>query len=218
MGDPFTILAVCAGNIHRSALAAALMERWRTWYLPPAVAADVAVRSAGMIAPVGAPMGSRAQRIAHALGADGSRHSAVQLTDSAIDAASLILVATVRQREQVIQRVPTALRVTFTIREAGRIAGSLGPRMTPASVADLAGTVAVLAGRRVAADGSDDIIDPQGLGDDAYLQMAREEVAPLARLAHVLFGMPKADVAAYTDAAESTDALRAELHRVEHGA
>ena len=213
MRDAFTVLAVCAGNIHRSALAAALLERWRTWYLAPALAAEVAITSAGLIAPKGAPMGARAQRIAQAFGADGSMHRATPISDGAIAGASLILVSTVRQRDDVLRRDPTALRKTFTMREAGRIAESLEPREQPRSVVDLAAVVQSLADRRSAGDGSDDIIDPQGMEDDAYIQMVREEVPPLARLARALFGMPDVEVAAYVHTAESPEALGEELRR-----
>lgn len=218
MGERFTILTVCAGNIHRSPLAAALLERWRTWYLPPAVAADVVVRSAGLVAPVGAPMGTTAQAIARSLGADGSQHAASSLTDRDIKAAGLVLVATARQRDDVAQRVPAALRKTFTMREAGRIAALVGARPAPGSVADLVGTVSEFGGRRLPDDGSNDIIDPNGLGVDAYIQMAQEEVPPLARLAEVLLGMPGADVTAYVDVAGSPESLLAELRRTERGA
>lgn len=217
MSDDFTLLAVCAGNIHRSALAAALLERWRTWYLTPALATEVAITSAGFVAPEGAPMGARAQRIARAFGADGSMHRASLISDRAIARAGLVLVATVRQRDEVLQRDPAALRKTFTMREAGRIAESLEPRDAPRSVADLAAVVAAMADRRHAGDGSDDIIDPQGLEDDAYLQMALEEIPALARLARALFGMPEAEVNAYVRAAESPEALSAELRRAGAG-
>ncbi|MGA1827840.1 hypothetical protein [Microbacterium sp.] len=215
MGERFTIFTVCAGNVHRSPLAAALLGRWCTWYLPSAVAADVAVRSAGLVAPVGAPMGSTAQTIARALGADASQHAAAALTDRDINAADLVLVATARQRDDVAQRVPTALRKTFTIREAGRIAASIGARAAPGSIADLARTVAELSDRRLPDDGSNDIIDPNGLGVDAYIQMAQEEIPPLAQLAEVLFGMPPVEVKAYLDVVGSQESLLAELRRAE---
>ena len=217
MRDDFTVMAVCGGNIHRSALAAALLERWRTWYLSPALAAQVAITSAGFVAPEGAPMGAQAQRIARAFAADRSMHRASRISDGAIAEASLVLVSTVRQRDEVLQREPTALRKTFTMREAGRIAVSLGPRDAPRSVDDLAAVVGAMADRRHASDGSDDIIDPQGRDDEAYLQMASEEIPPLARLAGVLFGMPEVEVAAYIDAAESPEAVDAELRREDIG-
>src|SRR6478609_5948740 len=121
----FSILTVCTGNIHRSPLAAALLGTWAGWYLPPSLAPHVGVRSAGFAAPVGAPMGSHVQTVARALGADGSAHTASQITDGLIAGSNLVLVASRRQRDEVLARVPSALRMTFTMREAGRIAAGL---------------------------------------------------------------------------------------------
>jgi len=207
----FSILTVCTGNIHRSPLAAALLGTWAEWYLPPAVADTVRVGSAGLAAPVGSPMGARVQRIAAALGADGSAHLASQITDQRIAESGLVLVATRRQRDEVLGRVPAALRKTFTIREAGRIASRLTPPTGPRTGSDLAAIVAKLADQRAtpAAPDDDDVLDPQGLGDEAYAQMAGEEIAPLVHLATVLFGMPPGDERAYLAAAEDPAALLA---------
>ena len=76
---------------------------------------------------------------------------------------------------------------------------------------DLVGTIALMAEHRGdhSDAASDDVIDPQGLGDDAYMQMTREEVVPLAQLAAVLLGMPSPDLEAYIAAAEDPAALMA---------
>src|SRR6478735_9298684 len=208
MSDRFSVVTLCTGNVHRSALAAALLRQWAQWYLPPELAESVSVASAGFAAPVGTPMGDRVLAIVSALGADGSTHRAAQVEDSLLAEADLVLVASRRQLEKVLSRVPSAVRRTFTIREAGRIAEGL-EAAPPTSVRDLRRVVERLADSRAPADseGADDIIDPQGLGDAAYLQMMREEVDPLARLGALLFGMPRADLAAYVAAAENPAAL-----------
>ena len=205
----FSILTVCTGNIHRSPLAAALLGTWAGWYLPPSLAPHVGVRSAGFAAPVGAPMGSHVQTVARALGADGSAHTASQITDGLIAGSNLVLVASRRQRDEVLARVPSALRMTFTMREAGRIAAGLPDGDRPEVVRDLVDTVARMADHRgdhVDA-AADDVIDPQGRDLAAYAQMTREEVVALAHLARALFGMPQPDVAAYVAAAEDEAAL-----------
>ena len=98
-GEAFTVLVVCTGNVNRSALGAVLLDTWSGWYLPAAIRDRVRIGSAGLRAPTGSSMGPRAQVIAEALGADGSRHRAVQITDDAIRAADLVLVSSARQRE-----------------------------------------------------------------------------------------------------------------------
>ncbi|WP_175525165.1 hypothetical protein [Microbacterium sp. cf046] len=207
----FSILTVCTGNIHRSPLAASLLETWAGWYLPAELSSHVDVRSAGLAAPVGSPMGRRVRAMAEALGADGSNHAARQIDDELIASSSLVLVASRRHRDEVLSRVPSALRVTFTMREAGRIAAGIVADHRPLVVRDLVETVAAMANRRGdhVDPATDDVIDPQGLGDDAYLQMAGEEVVPLAHLAALLLGMPRPDLDAYIAAAQDPAALTA---------
>ena len=209
----FSILTVCTGNIHRSPLAAVLLETWSGWYLPAALSSSVRVRSAGFAAPVGAPMGSHVQVVARALGADGSAHAASQITDDLIAGSNLVLVASRRQRDEVLARVPSALRMTFTMREAGRIAAGLADRERPEVARDLVATIARMADHRGDHNdaAADDVIDPQGRDLPAYAQMTREEVVPLAHLAAALFGMPQADVGAYIAAAQDEAALLAAL-------
>lgn len=213
MEREFRVLVACTGNIHRSALAEALLRRWAEWYLPAELAGDVRVSSAGFGAPVGAPMGARAQMIARALGGDGSNHRATQITDGMLQEADVVFVATRRHLESAISRAPSALRRTFTIREAGRAARTL-TKGAVNSTDDLRAVVAHLAEARGAtrAPAVDDIVDPEGQGDDAYLQMISEEVPPLAQLAHVLFGMPRPDVDAYLEAAANPATLLADAH------
>lgn len=213
--DTFSVLVVCTGNLNRSALGAALLDTWAGWYLPPGIASNVQVTSAGLQAPVGSKMRSRTRRIAEALGADrAASHRARQITEEMIRSADLVLVAERQQRESVLGMVPSALRSTFTIREAGRIVEQLPewPAPAPASVGELRARVAMVAENRNVAAGAvgaadDDIIDPQGKDDDAYRVMARQEVPALAHLAAALFGMPAREVAAYDDAVTDAAAL-----------
>lgn len=202
------MLVVCQGNVNRSALGAVLLERWVDWYLSPTLRAQVEVTSAGLRAPVGRPMGSRAKVVAEALGADGSGHRASQITEELIRAADLVLVSSVGQRASVLEYVPGKVRSTFTMREAGRIAATLPPMPAPNGVDEIRQRVASLAENRgVPGDrsGGDDIVDPEGKDDEAYREMTRQQVPPLARLAQLLFGMPEGEVAAYAAAAGAAE-------------
>lgn len=207
--NPFTVLVVCTGNLNRSALGAALLRTWAGWYLPAPLAAQVRVESAGLAAPVGSHMRSRSRAIAATLGADASGHRAVQITEPAIRSADLMLVAEASQREQVLGFVPGALKHTFTIREAGAIAGELPEWEPPSSVDELRRRVATFGANRALANGApSDIIDPQGKDDEAYRIMAREEVPALARIASALFAMPAREVVAYDEAVADAAAFR----------
>lgn len=206
--DSFNVLVVCTGNLNRSALGAALLRTWAGWYLPAPLAAQLHVTSAGLAAPVGDPMRRRTRAIAEALGAEASDHRAVQITEDAIRAADLVLVAEAGQRDKVLGFVPGALRSTFTIREAGAIAAALPESSSPTSIADLRARLAEIGANRALANAAEtDIVDPQGKDDDAYRAMAREEVPALARLAAVLFGMPATEVVAYDEAVEDAAAF-----------
>lgn len=202
MDSTFRVLAVCTGNLHRSALAETMLSLWAGWYLPEPIAGRVRVASAGTAAVVGASMTSRVAAIARELGARDITHVASQIDDSDIASADLVLVAAHIHRDDVISRVPSALRRTFTFREAGRIAERMPDLEPPPTVIELRRLVSTLADHRVAGSPEDDdVIDPQGRGEDAYARMVREEVPSLASLARVMFGMPRADVDAYRSAA-----------------
>ncbi len=205
MSRPFTVLVVCTGNMNRSALGHVLLDTWADWYLPAEAAHQVALTSAGLRAPEGSEMGRRSRVIAEALGADASGHRARQLQEADVRDADLVLVSAASQRDSVLGLVPGALRTTFTIREAGRIAGQLGASPPPATSDEMRARVAKLAENRATAPGTvdDDIVDPQGRDDDAFRLMARQEVPALTAIAALLFGMPAAEARAYADAVEA---------------
>lgn len=211
MTSAFRVLTICTGNVHRSALASELLATWAAWYLPDALREQVVVGSAGTRAPVGEPMGSVTRRIAASLGAHDRSHRARALTDPLLDGAGLVLVASRAHREKVLARVPRALRRTFTIREAGRIATLLPPG-APTSVDDLTSVVEQMALRRTEAPAStpdaDDIADPHRKDVTVMDAMVRDEVPALAELAVALWGMPRADADEYVRAAADPVRLR----------
>lgn len=217
MTADFSVLIVCTGNVHRSAIADELLATWANWYLPTELARRVHIASAGTHAPVGAPMGRTVRRIAAELGAEDRGHRAAPVTVKLIDQADLILTAAREHRAELLSLSPRVLRRTFTIREAGRIAGDMGPRIpveevgrsgrrrvtqAPMSVAALRAIVAELDERRSGYldPSADDVIDPEGRDAAAFEEMVRQEVPALVRLAGVLWGMPSGDAEAYVQA------------------
>jgi protein-tyrosine phosphatase len=211
MAETFTVLTVCTGNVHRSALASDLLATWASWYLPATLRERVVVGSAGTRAPVGEPMGGMTCRVAAALAADDRGHRARALTDVLISEADLVLAATRAHRDEVVRRMPRAMRRTFTIREAARIA-TLFPGGQPASLDDLAAVVGRMAELRVdaapALASDDDVVDPQGKGTAGMDDMVREEVPALAQLAITLWGMPRGDAAEYVRVSAAPASLR----------
>ena len=214
MDTRLAVLFVCTGNLNRSAMGAALFRRWAEWYLPAPLASQVTISSGGLSAPVGARVPASTAAIAGKLGADLSRHRAAQLSESAVRSARLVLVASRDQIDGVLSLAPSALNSTLTIREAGRLASPLsstseaGPPPTPEELHE---RFAMLDRRRLSSAhagggrGGDDIVDPQGLTDEAYIAMAQQEVPALATVAGLLFGMPQQEIAAYADAVQAPD-------------
>lgn len=206
MAEQFRVLTVCTGNIHRSPLAAELLRQWIQWYADQRVSDLISVQSAGMAAVVGAPMGDFTQRIAAAFGADGSHHRAQALTNPMAHEADLILTATQRQRDEIVARVPSALRRAFTIREAAGAAQEADLPHPPLTIDALNQHVRELASHR--SHGDNNIVDPEGESEDVFLQMTAEEVPALAHIARSMFAMPAAEESAYIQAAQDPNTLR----------
>lgn len=84
------ILVVCTGNVCRSPVAAAMLQR----HLPCST-----VQSAGLGALVGQPVDTQARQLAEADGLDLDAHRARQLDDDLLVGADLVLVMTDGQRQ-----------------------------------------------------------------------------------------------------------------------
>jgi protein-tyrosine phosphatase len=121
-----SVLVVCSANICRSPMAEHLLR----------ARSGLDVASAGTAALVGRPIDSASAHALRELGIDAGDHVARQLGPALVDAADLVLTATLRHRAEVIADSPTATSKTFTIREFARLAAST--RLTrPALIAAL---------------------------------------------------------------------------------
>lgn len=100
------ILIVCTGNICRSPVAAAMLQR----RLP-----RLTVHSAGLGALVGQPVDARARQLAEADGLDVDAHEARQLDTGMLAEADLVLVMTDNQRQALAKRWPEARGKTLLL-------------------------------------------------------------------------------------------------------
>jgi protein-tyrosine phosphatase len=118
----FRLLYVCVGNVCRSVLAER-MTRHELGVLHPA---RFCVASAGTRGLARAPMHPYTEHLLADRAADTSGFAARRLTPTLIAHADLVLTATVRERDDVLALVPTAIRRTFTITEFAPLAARSG--------------------------------------------------------------------------------------------
>lgn len=170
---PFSILAVCTGNICRSTTAEIALQGGLEKIHPQ----QFRVTSAGSRALVGHPPERRVAASLAALQLDASSFSSRQLNEDQIVGADLILALTREHRSAVVSLVPSALRRTFTLRELARILPLLPD--FPESGAELWRRAMPRAIRlRSAAPGgtpeNDDVVDPYRRPDDVHERMMAE--------------------------------------------
>ena len=111
---PLRVLLVCEANRCRSPAAEYLLR----WELAARGLTDgIEVASAGLRAAEGIPMDPTMAELVAARGPDPVTFRSRWLTDQEIERSGLVLTATREQRSSVLERVPLALRRTFTLLE-----------------------------------------------------------------------------------------------------
>lgn len=205
---PYRFLVVCTANQCRSVIAEAL---WRRQLAERGVAADV--RSAGL-GPSGWPASDDALAALAAHGIDASAHRTHQLGAWVSRADLVVTMANEHVREVAVLDRPTLGR-TFTLRQAARRAGELGPRRPGQP---LEAWIARLGEGRRLTDllidgGPDDVADPTGLSFDAHLATVRLLDDLLRLLTAAAFPTPSpADGAGAPAVPLGPHARRARLH------
>ncbi len=183
------VLFVCTGNICRSPLAEAFLRDRSGRVLGGAVR----VGSAGIWARSGHPPTPETVLVGGERGVDVEGHAATPLTPASIERADLIVGMTAEHRDEVVRMAPAARAKVFTLKELVAVLGALGPARGPGREAVLgrisrAHTVRARLEGRVAGDR--DIVDPLGLGEEAYRAVAAEIEEAVDALVRDLFGVP----------------------------
>jgi protein-tyrosine phosphatase len=132
----FRVLFVCTGNICRSPYAEILTRHLLVGRLGGRAAAAFHVASAGVQAVVGSAMHpmTRAELSAWGLtqAAATEQFTARQLRSEMAAEAHLVLGANTRHRSAVIEREPSALATSFSLREFARLAAEVDQAELPA--------------------------------------------------------------------------------------
>jgi protein-tyrosine phosphatase len=161
---------VCTANQCRSPMAQLLLARDLA---AAGIGADrVQVSSAGVRASAGIPVTPQSADQLLQRGIDPAPFMSTPLTDEMVRNADIVLTATRNHRSQVLERVPLALRRTFTLLEFAAIVGDLPPARAQ-EAPGLAGWVRrAAAARGVTPVAEYDIDDPAGGPDEGYARAA----------------------------------------------
>ncbi|GAA1687205.1 hypothetical protein GCM10009808_00260 [Microbacterium sediminicola] len=189
------ILTICSGNIARSPLAEQYL-RLTLEGLP------LTVSSAGTIARPGDHQTDGSQDVAAELGipeADLAAHRARRLTETVLEGQNLVLGLSREHRKAAVELSPAHLRSAFTPREFARLA----EEVTDAELLDaanVAGTdpedrlraaLQLIGGVRgtvapPADPADDDVADPAGRGEAAYVASAQQLIPALDQIVRVI--------------------------------
>ena len=192
---PFTVLAVCTGNICRSPAVERLLAAELGTDTPATAHAGshVVVASAGVGAVVRAPVAPQMASLVRGAGASTDGFAARQLTEQMLREADLVLALTKAHRSRIVALHPGAVRRTFTLRELARLAAAVDPADLPAGTTAerlraLIPLAAAQRGRQAGASDGDDVVDPYG-GSDALFARSFDELRPaVAGIARVVRG------------------------------
>lgn len=193
MSDHFRILAVCTGNICRSAQAEQII-RARIVDSYPGLEPVVGVESAGTGAMVGSRMPEEASVLSQRNGGRPENHSARRLTVEHVRSADLVLAMAAEHRRAVVRLLPRASRNTFTLTEFAALLESaernhqpLPPDfqvLTPAN--KLRCAVQWASARRgflpLDDDVSTDVVDPYRRSKEIYDESARQIIEAIDRI------------------------------------
>jgi protein-tyrosine phosphatase len=172
---PFRLLYVCTGNICRSPFAEIITRHVLIGRLGGREASAFQVSSAGVRAVVGSGMhpDSRAELAPWNLDTTvAEQFTARQLRSAMVAECDLVLGATPRHRSAVVERLPAALPITFSLREFARLAEAVDPEALPDVPTERAQALVELAraqrGLVPPPEDGDDVPDPIGRPPEAH--------------------------------------------------
>lgn len=162
MSDPIKVLVVCTGNLCRSPLVEALLDRE---FAEAGIEANVT--SAGLAAPVGAKPDRKMLKAAGEAGIDLSRHRSRLVDIGELEIADIVIGMTAEQRRQLQTLMPSLCDRAVVLRVAVWKAAAL--RHQPIDARDWIGQIA-----RGGEAADQDLADPIGRPLRAYRDMVAE--------------------------------------------
>lgn len=189
------ILIVCTGNICRSPMASGLLRRV---LIDRFGEAAPEVGSAGTAGWEGSAAMPESTQAAAERGVDIGDHVARLLDRDMVREADLIVCMAAEHRQAIIELVPGAKGVTFTLKELVRLLDRLPPAPAAAGPRGLAARV--VAASRARSEGNtspwdEDVADPLGQPIGSYRAIAWELDELMTRMVDGLFGPAGQDAA-----------------------
>ncbi|HUR18332.1 MAG TPA: hypothetical protein VMZ51_05265 [Acidimicrobiales bacterium] len=170
------ILVICTGNICRSPMAEAFLQRRLD-----GIGEEARVHSAGLLS-AGNPASAEGVEILAAMGVDKSAHRSRRMSEDLLAPADLVLGMAREHVREAVSTVPDAWPRTFTLKELVRRGEELGGRARGQGFEDWLAKLHVGRSRNdlLGYSAADDVADPIGRGANFYRGTA-EELDDLAR-------------------------------------
>lgn len=178
------IVIVCTANVIRSPFVAALMSS----RLPAGYADQLQIVSAGTSARPATPAEEKVVSLGRTYGLDLDPHRSRRLDDGVLRAGDTVLCAERAHRRAVLDLRPDLISSVFTVREFSRLAEAVHGRAT--SWADLVRLASQTRLAAPATTGDDDLLDPIGGPDAAWLAFERQATQAVSAILGALAALP----------------------------
>ncbi len=182
------IVIVCTANVIRSPFVAGLLST----RMPARLSEHLEVESAGTLARSGMPADPRLVELGGTYGLDLDSHRSKRLDEGVLRSGDTVLCAERTHRRVVLDLRPDLISSVFTLREFSRLLEAGQGRAS-----SWAGLVEAASRQRLtvrgARDEDDDVVDPVGGPDAAWLAFERQATQAVSTILGVAATLPAPD-------------------------